>query len=341
MISLKKASTFFLIFIGLGFIIFFHELGHFFACKVFNVGTPTFSIGFGPSIVRKKIGSTTFQLSLFPLGGFVSIDRNDIADKPYWQKMIIVFAGIFNNFLLCLLCMMIVFFTIPMNIKPIISSIDRDSPAYQAGLEPHDEIIALNGHCLNKSALSLLELIHRMPDAVVNITVQRNNEQITVPIQLGSKKLLGMQAGELGATFFTERSTLQGFRALKSACYFIYTLLLDNFFMLLNARKMYNKRIITRPIALIAIHRHTITKLSDLFLIFIATTSIQIGFFNALPVPMLDGGQALRYTVERIAGRSLNDHETSMLYVVVIMFFLGLLLLYNRKESKKSQQPNL
>ena len=59
--------------LGMGFLIGFHELGHFVFCKIFKIGTPTFSIGFGPKIYSKKIGGTNFTLSAIPLGGFVEI----------------------------------------------------------------------------------------------------------------------------------------------------------------------------------------------------------------------------------------------------------------------------
>src|SRR5579872_2199524 len=58
---------------GVGFIIGFHELGHFLFCKLFNIRTPSFSIGFGPKLISKKIGETEFSLSAIPLGGYVEI----------------------------------------------------------------------------------------------------------------------------------------------------------------------------------------------------------------------------------------------------------------------------
>ena len=59
--------------VGLSLLIVVHEFGHFFFCKLFGIHTPTFSIGFGPKIVEKKIGSTNFRISRYPLGGYVDI----------------------------------------------------------------------------------------------------------------------------------------------------------------------------------------------------------------------------------------------------------------------------
>ncbi|MGE0207130.1 MAG: site-2 protease family protein, partial [Candidatus Babeliales bacterium] len=103
----KLLRIMYLIF-ALGFVIFFHELGHFASCKFFNIRTPVFSLGFGPALIKKQIGQTTFQISLLPLGGYVSINSADLQKASYTQKMIITLAGIFNNFLLSwfLLCML-------------------------------------------------------------------------------------------------------------------------------------------------------------------------------------------------------------------------------------------
>ena len=99
---------------GLGFLIAIHEMGHFLFAKLFGISTPTFSIGFGPQLISKKIGETTFSLSAIPLGGYVEIaglaevgqgeqgeagrtDKRSFASKPYWQKMLVMLGGIGVN----------------------------------------------------------------------------------------------------------------------------------------------------------------------------------------------------------------------------------------------------
>ena len=94
----------------LSIVILIHELGHFAACQLFNIKTPTFSIGFGPPLLQKKIGDTTFQIALLPLGGYVAMDVRDLDKAPYWQKMVIILAGIFNNFVLAFLLFFLLFF---------------------------------------------------------------------------------------------------------------------------------------------------------------------------------------------------------------------------------------
>ena len=100
--------------LGFGFLVGFHELGHFLFCKLFGVKTPSFSIGFGPQLLKKKIGDTVFTLSAIPFGGYVEIAGSEepgqgeqkeskslapdsFAVKPYYQKMLIIAGGILFN----------------------------------------------------------------------------------------------------------------------------------------------------------------------------------------------------------------------------------------------------
>jgi regulator of sigma E protease len=85
--------------LGLGLVIVVHEFGHFSACKLFNVKTPVFSVGFGRALVSMPIGQTTFQVAALPLGGYVLIDPEDLAAQSYVVKIIIMLAGIAFNFL--------------------------------------------------------------------------------------------------------------------------------------------------------------------------------------------------------------------------------------------------
>jgi len=83
--------------VGINIIVFVHELGHFLAAHLFSVPTPTFSIGFGPALIKLPLGDTIFQLSLLPLGGYVEINQEILAQQPYLYKMIVILAGIIFN----------------------------------------------------------------------------------------------------------------------------------------------------------------------------------------------------------------------------------------------------
>jgi regulator of sigma E protease len=138
--------------IGLGFIIFIHELGHFLVAKWCDVHVTTFSIGFGPALpgCSFKWGETTYKLALFPLGGYVQmvgqVDGNEEADesdtdprsyrnKTVGQRMAIISAGVVMNVILAFICFSLVFQVHGKErLAGVIGMVDNASPAWKKGI---------------------------------------------------------------------------------------------------------------------------------------------------------------------------------------------------------------
>lgn len=99
----KRTRSLIYAILGLSLIIVVHESGHFLMCKLFDVKTPVFSVGFGPVLLSYTIGDTAFQLAAFPIGGYVAIDTASLATKSYLQKLAINVAGITFNIIFALL----------------------------------------------------------------------------------------------------------------------------------------------------------------------------------------------------------------------------------------------
>lgn len=83
--------------IGISTIILIHEAGHFLFAKFFNVSASVFSLGFGPTLYSFSIANTVFKLALFPIGGYVDIVPEELAQQSYLPKMLILFGGILFN----------------------------------------------------------------------------------------------------------------------------------------------------------------------------------------------------------------------------------------------------
>ncbi len=105
------SSNVILVIIGVGLLIFVHELGHFLVAKKVGVRVYAFSLGFGPALIRKQIGETDYRISLIPLGGYVKLageqreesntgeDWEFMSKKP-WQRAAVLVAGVTCNTLL-------------------------------------------------------------------------------------------------------------------------------------------------------------------------------------------------------------------------------------------------
>jgi regulator of sigma E protease len=147
-----------LVALGLGFVIFIHELGHFLLAKWNGVKVEKFSIGFGPTVFGFRWGETEYVLAAIPLGGFVKMlgegvedDQNKTTDpraypnKSVGARMAIISAGVIMNVFLGLACFVYAYKNGMIEIPAIVSSVAPGSPAYRAGMRPGDEIVSIDG----------------------------------------------------------------------------------------------------------------------------------------------------------------------------------------------------
>ena len=149
--------------IVLGGLIFFHELGHFAVARCLGMGVSTFSLGFGPKILKRKLGKTEYALSLVPLGGYVALvgesneseipegfsPKESFALRPAWQRLLVVIAGPAANILLAwLLCWILAFGWGTPVLLPDVGAVVENSPAAKAGLKAGDRILSIDGQAV-------------------------------------------------------------------------------------------------------------------------------------------------------------------------------------------------
>ena len=152
-----------LVALGLGLVIFFHELGHFAVAKWCDVQVERFSIGFGPILWSRQRGETEYALSAIPFGGYVKMlgqddmDASQMADeniaqnprsysaKKVWQRMAIISAGVIMNIITAFLFFTIAYGFGVMDAPPKVGSVKAGSPAWEQGIGMGDEITHING----------------------------------------------------------------------------------------------------------------------------------------------------------------------------------------------------
>lgn len=155
--SLDQFSNILLAALGISFLIFIHELGHFVAARMFKVRVDTFSIGFGPRVFGFRKGDTDYRISAIPLGGYVKMageygdyDDNtelapdDLMAKPPWQRLIVFSGGVLVNFAFAFLVFPLAFtIGVPFT-APIIGGVSPGGAAWTAGIRPGDEVLRVN-----------------------------------------------------------------------------------------------------------------------------------------------------------------------------------------------------
>ena len=208
--------------LGIGFLIGFHELGHFLFAKLFKVRVPSFSLGFGPRLLTKKIGETEFCLSAIPFGGYVEIagaaevgqgeqkdafatDEGSFAIKPFYQKLLVMLGGILFNFIFAYFTMILLFMAgipkTPHLSQPIIAIVQEQSPAETAGLHIGDRILLINEQPIGRNVQEIQKAIQPLALQEATVVIERNGIQLTKNIMVGSRETEEGPVGVLGVEF--------------------------------------------------------------------------------------------------------------------------------------------
>ena len=331
---------------GVGAVIAFHELGHFLFCKLFNVHAPSFSIGFGPQLLKKKIGETTFSLSLIPIGGYVEIEMGQtegiekgrsIDDKTYFQKMCIAWGGIIFNLIFAYTCLVGLSMSgIPSNPFLIqkgsysIKKLVYESPAQKAGIIPGDKLLTINGIAVSEHISTLFQALEPLANKEAIVTLERNGEIKTFAITLGSRKIKDKEYGVLGIEEFSFPSLkpVSFFKAIHQAFTLTKELITSTALSLGNAFKKRSAEGFSGPLMMISLTIASAGQGIKLFLIFLTVISVTLGVLNVIPLPILDGGRILTFTIEAIIRRPLPEkiviatHYAT--WILMIIFFIYL-----------------
>ena len=198
----------------LGFLIFFHEMGHFLAAILQGIYVDGFSIGFGPSIIQKKFKGITYSFRAFPLGGFVSFpdeeinnidpkDPNLLKNRPISQRVVVISAGVFANLLLAYTILIVNVTSIGIPYEPdpgiLVLATQPEKAAYNAGLEPGDKILKINGNLLgigDQAVSTLVSKIQSSSEESISIEIERENSLkslILIPQSIDGKGTIGAQ----------------------------------------------------------------------------------------------------------------------------------------------------
>jgi len=338
--------------IVLGVLIFFHEFGHFLVARLFGVGVEKFSLGFGPRLIGKKVGITDYRISAIPLGGYVKmvgeepdaeIDPEDIpfsfTHKHVAKRMLIVAAGPVFNILLAVIIFFGIFFTAgTFVLKPSVGSVKQGSPAFAAGLEKGDLITAINESAIN-SWDEMAEIINASKGQKIKLAVRRGEstqqfylapEQVTTKNIFGEdvqRYIIGITAS--GETYSKQLNLFQAFSESMIQTYRVTEL------MVVIIAKLITGDISTDtlggPIMIAQMAGDSAKAGIGSLISFIALISVNLAIINLLPIPVLDGGHLLFFSIEAVKGRpvSIKVREIAQQVGLFLLILLMILVFYN------------
>lgn len=345
-----SATAIFLFFIILLVLVIVHEFGHFIAAKWVGMRVDEFAFGFPPRLFAKKKGETTYAVNALPLGGYVSIwgengEPNDEAkhhprafgNRPKWQQLVVLVAGVFMNMVLAWLLLIAVSFgTVEMNAEdPLYGSRVKDtvvmvleaapnSPAYLAGVVPGSVITKLVSNKQSadvSNATSVVEFIGKHqndPFIITYLKPDGTQADTTVAAVYGivpDKKALGLSLGSIGyvETSFFEAVKIGTERTQE------YTMLTFEGLRMLVLSFWNDESVIdslSGPIGIARIVGQTSEYGYAAVLTLVAILSINLAIFNALPIPALDGGRMVVVVIEALTRKRIPYKFYSMANVI-------------------------
>jgi len=344
--------------LGISLLIAFHELGHFLFCKLFSVTTPSFSIGFGPRLLSKKIGDTEFALSAIPFGGYVEIagmaevgqgeqlqreqkGSSSFSQKPYYQQFLILMGGIIFNFLFAYFGFAYLNYTgIPANSllpnrasRPVVAAVIEEMPAQRSGLKIGDTIIAVDGKPV-QTVFDFMKILNFNTALSIELTLKEaaleTPKQIT--IDFGNDSTI-LDRKKIGIHFQNDAVEPKPFlEALKYGITDTYMWTKAIIQDILLSIKTRNLKHIAGPIAIIGLAGQTAMSGCKMLLILLALISINLALLNLIPLPILDGGQLLFYTIEALIGRPLPSRVREVIHVITWILFLVLFILLTFRD---------
>lgn len=330
--------------LGITAIIVFHEFGHFVFCKIFNVYTPTFSIGMGKVLYSKLFGHTNFCISAAPIGGYVEIATEEGIDGtkgfnqiPYWQKVCIMLGGISCNFLFTYIVFAALFFTgmpesgLPYETNlPVITQVSENS-INATSLQPHDVIESINGKLVSGNASILKqELLECLQNGSqeTSAVIQRNNESIPATLKIDSKQT---RLGQLLNVSFEKKPSLGAKDSLIQAYSMTQFCLSSIIQGLKNIFSSCGKGFVG-PIMAVVVSSKSAQKGFSHLLLLLAIISINLGFMNLLPLPIFDGGQFVLFSIEAATGRALSDRVRELIGLSSWILAIGLMIIFSLRD---------
>ena len=317
----------------LGLIIFVHELGHFLTAKFFKMPVSEFSIGMGPQVFSLDTKETTYSFRAITIGGYVNIEgmevgsqvENGFNSKPAYQRFIVLFAGVFMNFLTAFL---IIFSIAQMSgrmeyeEKAIIGALVKGGANEQV-LKVDDKILELDGKKINlwadipevtKEAIdkeeipALIERDGKEQKLVLKLTKDEENKRVVLGISPKSKK--------------TNLSFTESLVFAKNSFVSILKDTVGGLFTLFSGKA--NLKEISGPVGILKVvgevSKFGWTSIASLAVIL----SINIGVLNLLPIPALDGGRIIFVLLEifRIRINKKWEENLHKFGMVMLLFFI-------------------
>ncbi len=312
-----------------------HEFGHFITARLCGVRIHEFSVGMGPVVLKKQGPETLYALRAIPLGGYVkmegedeeSTDERSFSNRKPWQRLIILAAGAIMNFVLAFVLLLILGIAIgaPSN---TVGAVVPDAPAAASGLVAGDKITSVNEIAVD-SWEGLTEAIQASNGEALVLDVVNGTERKVVEIEpekdANGRYVIGIQA----------KYEKDFGKAFENAGKQFKTFFMGIFEFLSRLGEKEIREGVSGPVGIVSAIGQA-SKMGILNLILVAAyISVNLGIFNLLPFPALDGGRIVFVLIEMIKGKPIDREKEGYVHFVGIVLLLMLTVFLTFRDIQR------
>lgn len=327
-----------------GLLITVHEFGHFITAKLSGIRVDEFAIGMGPAIFKYKKGETQYSLRLFPIGGYVKMEGEDeeaksprsFSAKPSWVRLLVLVSGALMNILAGFV---IVFFLyLPMQVTPTLQvagfKTDISTPSADAGMLPGDVIYRFNGYKVGSFDELNLHL-SRVDGGPVDIEVKRGSDIVKlsgITLPRTKETVNGMDYEYTSRDFLLKTKPATFFSKIKfSIDRSVYLVKLIWYSLIDIVTGKIGVDQLSGPVGVTtAIGDAAKRSMTELWFL-AALIAMNLGVFNLLPLPALDGGRIAFVLIELVRGKPINPKYEGYVHFTgfVLLMLLTVFIAYN------------
>ena len=327
----------------IGPLVFIHEMGHYLAGRMFGIKADAFAIGFGREVAGwTDRRGTRWKVGWLPLGGYVKFagDMNAVGQpsaewlalpaeernatfqaKPVWQRAIVVAAGPFVNFVAAIVILAGFAMAYGDGRTPtVIGRVEPGTPAAKVGLRAGDRIVALGGRRV-ETFDDMVRFAKIRAGEPIRVDYQRGGVAASTGLTVGTQVerdrfgndyrtgLLGIRSSE---PVLVPVSAFEAPAVAVRRTGEIVTMMVETIGQVITGRRSMKE--LGGPLQIAKVSGEQITLGASAFVFLMALVSINLGFINLLPVPMLDGGHLMFYAIEAVRRKPVGPQAQEWAY---------------------------
>lgn len=309
-------------------VVMLHEFGHFSIAKLSGIKVNEFSIGMGPKIYQKQKGETFYSLRALPVGGYVamegeeenSYDPRAFNNVSIVKRMAVVLAGAFMNFVLAFIAFTLIFSIVGYGSSEI-EKVISNSPADKAGIQSGDLIIKINENKV-KDIYDINSIISKNQKEEMNFQINREGNILNVKIK--PEYSVENQMYLIGITSKLDHSILKSISLGANRTLEMSKLILKSIKMMFSGS--FKMEYLSGPVGVVQLIGSESSKGFLNFLQILGLISVNLGVFNLLPIPALDGGKFLFLLIEALRGKPIDEKIEQGLSLIGISLLFSLMI---------------